>query len=276
VIRGPQFSSTAKVHLAVRTPQGMQHHHARLVGTTEWHREGFSADIPADAQQVLLNLGLEACRGSAQFGRLLVQNDRRGVYPLRLAGEANADHAQLGLDVFPQGTITWQGIPFQILDPAAADGADCLRLRSVDHPDWPARTASPIPVQVPATAIYILHGALHGQPHNESPCAIWTAQFADGQEMSMSIFEGRDIGPIGSADDLENWHVAWRKPEEGEGQGVSFGVTKWTLHCDSPVLGISCHAYQGAAPVVLAVTVVEEATAAQGTSPETESEETPE
>jgi hypothetical protein len=256
VIRGPQLSSTAKMHLAVRTPRGVQHHHARLLGTTDWHRESFTADVPADAQQVVLNVGLEACRGRALFSRLLVQNDRPGVYPLSLAEVANADHAQLGLEVFPSGTVDWQGIPFEVLDQAAGDGADCLRLRGIEHPDWPVRTASPIKAHQPATAIYILQGALQGRPRSDSPCAIWTARFADGQETTLSVFEGRDIGAIGAADDLENWLVAWRR-QDAQGRWVSFGVTKWTPHCDVPVVGLSCHAYQGAAPVVLAVTLVE-------------------
>jgi hypothetical protein len=256
VVCGPQACSTAKLHLAVRTPRGVQHHHARLTGTTEWHEEGFSADIPDDAQQVLLNLGLESCRGRAMFSRLLVQNDRRGVAPLRLAEAANADHTQLGLLVFPPQTVTWQDIPFQVLTLAAGEGTDCLRLRGTNHPDWPVRAAA-IPVQTPATAVYILHGALNGRDQSESPCAIWTAQFGDGQEMNMSIFEGRDIGRIGAAGDLENWHVAWRR-QDAQGNWVSFGVTKWTLHYGSPVQRLSCHAYQGAAPVVLAVTDVEE------------------
>jgi hypothetical protein len=256
VVRGPQLASTAKVHLAVRTPRGVQHHHARLAGSTDWHREAFTADVPADAQQVVLNVGLEACRGQALFSRLLVQNDRQGDYCLDLAEVANADHAQLGLDVFPSGTVPWQGIRFDILNPAAGDGADCLRLRGIDHPDWPVRTASPIKAHHPATAIYILHGALAGRQQSDSPCAIWTARFADGQESTLSIFEGREIGTVGAADNLENWQVAWRQ-QDAQGRWVSFGVTKWTSHCDVPVLGLSCRAYHGAAPLVLAVTVVE-------------------
>ena len=256
IVRGPQLSSTAKVHLAVRTPRGIEHHHAWLTGTAEWHREAFTADVPADAQQVVLSIGLEACRGRALFSRLLVQNDRQRVYPLKLAEAANADHAQLGLEVFPSGTVLWQDIPFNMLDQAAGNAVDCLRLRGMDHADWPVRTTVSIKVNSPATTIYILHGALQGQPRNDSPCAIWTAHFADGQESTFSIFEGRDIGPIGGAENLENWQVAWRQ-QDAQGRGVSFGVTRWTPHCDVPVLGLSCQAYQGASPVVLAVTVVE-------------------
>ncbi|MHC4402977.1 MAG: hypothetical protein ACYTG0_25225 [Planctomycetota bacterium] len=260
VVRGPQASSTAKLHLAVQTPAGIQHHNARFVGTSDWHREAFVADVPADAERVVLNLGLEACLGKARFDRLIVRNDKRGVHPLSLASTANAHSSQLGVATVPEGTIQWEGIPFQIMDPADHDGQNCLRLKGIDHEDWPENTASPIPVNTGASAVYILHAALGGREKNETPCAIWTAHLLGGRTAAMSVFEGRQIGAVGHTEDLENWHVAWRTADEASGETVTFGVTKWTIFggADEVIAALSCRAYYGAAPVILAVTAVEE------------------
>jgi hypothetical protein len=257
VVRGPQASSTAKIHLAIRTPRGIEHHSARFLGNTDWHPEAITADVPADAQQTLLHLGLEACRGRAWFSQLLVRNDRPGMHAIPLDRALNADHAQLGLDVFPTGRVTWRDIGFELADPTRNEHADCLRLRGEKHLDWPIATSAPIRVGSGATSIYILHGALEGNTKSDSPCAIWTARFADGQESTFSVFEGRDIGPVGTRDDCPNWHVAWHE-NDAAGRRVSFGVTHWKLPQTSPVMELECRAYRGGSPVVLALTAVED------------------
>jgi len=255
VVRGPQLCSTAKVHLAVQTPSGTQHHSARFLGTSDWHQEGFTADVPGDAQRVRLNVGLESCSGKALFSRLIVRNDQRGVHCIDLASAANAEHGQLGISALPPHKLEWEGVPFELLDAAEGGGVDCMRLRGSNHPDWPARTAAPIWVNTGASSIYIFHAALDGKATRETPCAIWTATFAGGHTASLSVFEGRQIGAVGQTEDCENWQVAWRAKGD---QPVTFGVTKWTVYSETPIQYLSCRAYRGAAPVVLAITVVEE------------------
>jgi len=257
VVRGPQASSTAKLHLAIETPAGVRHFSARLTGSTDWRPQGLAADVPRDARRAVLNLGLEACAGRVAFSELIVRNNRRGVHPLDLAPAANASHEQLGLGAFPKGAIEWKGIPFRILDAAANDAGDCFRLRGIGHDDWPEATAAPIPVGRSATTIYILHAAWDGRDKGESPSAIWTARLANGHGSSLSVFEGRDIGAAGRTKDLENWQVAWRGTDAA-GKPVTFGVTRWMIYEDTPIVSLSCRAYAGAPPVVLAVTVVEE------------------
>jgi hypothetical protein len=256
VVNGPQQTSTAKVHLAVVSPSGVQHFAARLDGDTPWGNHGLTADVPEDAERAVLNLGLESCSGLAQFDRLLVKNDRRGVHPLDISSAVNASHGQLEIATFPVGTIEWEGVPFKILN-EIDHGGDSIRLKGVDHPDWPAIIASRIPVGTGATTIYLLHGTLGGGGKSPTPCAMWTAQFVGGHDSGLSIFEGRQIGAIGQTEDLENWQVAWRG-EDQAGDPVTLGVTKWALYSDEPVLSLSCRAYHGASPVIVAVTVVEE------------------
>jgi len=253
---GPQKCSTAKAHLSVQTPAGIVHHSARFAGTSDWHREGFTADVPADATRVRLNLGLEACWGAAQFDTLVVKNEQRGVHHLDMTAAANANHGQLGLDPFPKGEVKWKDVTFKIAPGATRNQADCLRLRSVNHPDWPPVSAA-IPVNAGATAVYILQAALDGKPMRETPCAIWTAKFSDGHEASLSVFEGREIGAIGQTKDTDNWAVAWKQKDKA-GRWITFGVTKWRVYSSTPIASLSCRAYRGASPVVLAVTAVEE------------------
>ncbi len=156
--------------------------------------------------------------------------------------------------------MEWEGIPFTILDGRRNEDRDCLRLRGLGHEDWPASLSSRIPVNSCASKIYILQAALGGRPSSDTPCAMWSAWFAGGYSSGPSIFEGQEIGPLGGTDDLPKWRVAWRGKDD-RGNDVTFGVTEWLIHMDAPILSLSCQAYQGASPVVLAVTVVEEAPA---------------
>jgi hypothetical protein len=257
VVRGPLVSSTAKVHLAVETAAGVQHFSTRLTGTADWQPQGLTADVPRDARRAVLNVGLEACAGRVSFSELIVRNDRRGVHPLDLSGAANGAHERLGLGAFPKGTIELKDIPFRILDAGANEGSDSLRLRGTGHNDWPEAAAGPIPVGRSATSIHILQAALAGPEKGESPCAIWYARLSDGRTKNLSVFAGREIGAIGSTKNLENWEVAWRG-SDAAGNPVTFGVTKWMIREETPVVSLGCRAYDGAPVIVLAVTVVEE------------------
>lgn len=264
VAQGPQLVSAAKLHLAVETPGGVKHTSARFTGTRDWQREGFTADVPADARRAVLNVGLEACAGRMWVAQLLVRNNQRGVQPLPLASVANAVHSQLGLPAFPSGRIEWNGIPFEILDAARNESGDCLRLAGEGREDWPKATAAPIRVASGATAIYILHATLGDSAPpgrtSDTPCVIWTAKYVGGYEASLSVFEGREIGRVGqTGEGVENWQVAWTGPEEASWR-ATWGVTKWTLYNDAILESVSCRAYRGSPTVVLALTAVEEPT----------------
>ncbi len=254
---GPLACSAAKVHLAVRTPRGVRHYAARLTGDRDWGQQGFTADVPRDASCARLNIGLEACSGEAWFDTLVVTNDRRRFVPLDLSACANARRDRIGLAARLPATLAWNGAAFKLMTRASRDAPDCLYLRGVGHEDWPPSVGPCIRVNLLASKLYILHAALDGADMRETPCAIWTARFADGHEASFSIFEGREIGAAGRTRDAPNWRVAWRG-KTPEGRLVTFGVTKWTLFGDTPILSLQCRSYRGAAPVVLAITAVEE------------------
>ena len=257
LVPGIQLTSTAKIHLAVKTPDGVRQHSARFSDSESWQFQGFTADIPQSAERVVLNLGLEACSGTVQFDQLVVRTDQRTVIPLDLSAAANASHKQLGIDVFPKGDVLWNEIPFTILDGTRNDGADCIRLKGVDHEDWPERITPPIPVGRAASTIYFLHATLIQRETVETPCAMWSVWFSGGHNSSLSVFEGRDIGSVRTEDNLENWQIAWQGKDASDTE-IAFGVTKWSVYMSAPVIHLTARSYRGAAPVILAITLVEQ------------------
>jgi len=101
VSRGPQLVSTAKLHLAVETPSGVKHTSARFIGTRQWQREGFTADVPSDARRVVLNVGLEACSGRMRLANCWWRTDRLGVRPLRWRAWPTPSTLSSGCERFP-------------------------------------------------------------------------------------------------------------------------------------------------------------------------------
>jgi hypothetical protein len=259
VRRGPEVTAAAKLHLALETPRGIRHFTARFSGTSPWHEEALVADVPSDVRRAVLNIGMEACSGRVCWTCLTLRNDRLGVWPLSLAKAANARRGEMGLAGLPS-VVPWRNIAFHLVDAAAGEN-DCVRLRGIGHDDWPAAMA-PVSVGRYATAVYLLHAALGGRESAESPCVLWNARLAGKYEAGLSVFEGRDVGALGSTRDLENWKIAWHSPA-GSGRAVTLGVTRWPLYLNVPVLTLDCRAYQGAPVLILAATAVEEPPAAR-------------
>lgn len=257
LVPGIQLTSTSKIHLAIQTPDGIRQHSVRFTNSDSWQFQGFTADVPESAERVVLNLGLEACSGTVQFDQLVVQTNRRATIPLDLSVAANAGHEQLGIPAFPKSEVIWNDIPFKIVDGTANDGADCIRLKGVDHEDWPERITPPIPVGRAASAIYILHATLIERETAETPCAMWSVWFSGGHNSSMSLFEGREIGAMSATKDLENWRLAWQGKGDPD-SAVAFGVTEWPIYMSAPIVNLTARSYRGASPVILAITIVEE------------------
>ena len=236
---GAELLHTGKLHLALETPRGLKHFAARFSGTGPWREEGLVADVPGDVRRAVLNVGLEACAGRVSLARVSVRNNRRGVWPLPLAKVANAPFAQLGLGALPAGVVQWHGIPFQLvsgrggrkrLRAAPRKGARRLAGRTGPAAGGPLRHGR-IPARTPRWRA--------ANSAAETPCVLWTARLAGGFEEGLSVFEGRQIGPLGSTGDLENWKVAWpaavnRRSPAGSGPSVTLGVTRWPLYLGAP------------------------------------------
>jgi len=253
VTPGPQACSAPKIHVAVAAPGGARHFAARLTQASPWRTMSLIAEIPDDATRVLLNVGVEHATATVGFDDLLVVNERREVRALDLAAHLNCHVPGL-----PVEAVEAAGVTFRLRQATAAGARrNCLVLRGLSREHMPKQLPRPIPVGVVANAVYLLHATLDGGAR-ETPCVIWSARFWNGQEASFSVFEGRDVGAIGSTQDLENWRVAWRTIS-ADGKQLALGVTKWPLYVsDAPLESLTVRSYRGAAPLIAAVTVVAE------------------
>jgi len=255
---GPQPWSTAKIHVAIKSPTGVRHATGRLSQVSEWQKTSLVAEVPPDAIRILLSLGVENAPAEVAFDSLLVTTDRGESRPLDLA-----DHATLALPGVPRESLTWEGVGFQPL----RDGKG-LALRGEGHDDFPKQLERKIPVNAVVDRVCFLQAVLPAPGKRETPCMIWTARFWDGHETSFSVFEGRDIGAIDSTQGLGNWKVAW-EGTDARGQPLQLGVTTWRVFTtDVPIESLRVRAYAGAAPFVAAVTVVADPPAPEGSGDE--------
>jgi len=256
---GPQACSAPKIHLAVATPRGVLHFSSRFTRPSDWHEESFTADVPNDASKVLLTFGVENAAASVAYDSLIVETNKKGVVCIDIRNVANGSFAELSSgSKLPTGRVAFDGIPFNLIDPSLNHGKDCVVLRGLNQEALPETTREPIRVGSAATAIYLLHVAIGGAEMRETPCLIWTVRFWDGNESSFSVFEGREIGPLCGSKDLENWRIVWRG-KTAAGKPVVLGMTKWPIYSTlTPVESLIPRVYVGAAPLLVAVTVVNE------------------
>lgn len=254
VTPGPQVWSAPKIHLAAATPEGPVHFSTRLSQPTPWQQVSLLADVPVNASRILLSLGVESAAATVGFDSLLVLDQRRDVRSLDLSPVAN--FALAGL---PNGVTEADDLSFAPVGNGRGQPApNCIALRGNGHDELPRELNQPLRAGVIANTVYFLHAVLGDGEARETPCVIWTARFWDGQEASFSVFEGRDVGGLGSSQDLANWKVVWRG-KTADGRVMALGVTAWRLYAASvPLESLSPRAYAGAAPVIAAITVVAE------------------
>jgi len=254
VSRGPQAWNLPKLHVAVRSRGGIRHFASRINQAKRWTATSLIADVPDDATRVLLSFGIENAAAVTTFDNLLVLNDRREVRTLDLSSALT--HYVRGV---PGTSVRWEDGVFEPSISETAKGKlNCIALRGAGHEGLPAAVPASIPVGAVVNTVYLLHATMDGADSRDTPCVIWTARFWDGNETSLSLFEGRDIGDMRSRRDLRNWKIAWRGTAP-DGTPVVLGVTKWQLYAtDAPLESLSARTYSGGAQVVAAITVVAE------------------
>ena len=243
---GPQPWSTAKIHVAIRSPAGVRHVTSRLSQRAEWTRSSLVAEIPGDATRVLLSLGVENAPADVGFDNLLVTTPAAESRPLDMR-----EQSTLSLPGGAFEPVTWQDVTF--IPEQKGKG---LALRGVGNEDLPKTIDRPILVNAVVNRICFLQATFPAPGKRETPCMIWTARFWDGHETSFSVFEGRDIGAADSGEKLGNWEPVWRSVYD-DGKPLQLGVTTWRLFTtDVPVESLSVRAYAGAAPFIAAITAV--------------------
>ena len=149
-----------------------------------------------------------------------VETPSRTFHKLDLRALADADFGQGGAGVagwvgekrqdlrgMPKGAQEFQGVPFDVIDPASNGLRACLGL--AQSPGY-ARSAS-IPVHRKAASLYLLHAA----SGTEHVAGTLTMQYAEGTSYGQYIETGKNIGSWWEAHDSRydgaGPHLKWRR-----------------------------------------------------------------
>jgi hypothetical protein len=164
------------------------------------------------------------------------ETPERAFQPLSIKDQANASHGNtapgaplwstqpdLNLADLPSGKQEFQGVPFQVLDPAQSPYLSCMVL-SRQNP-YPQRLS--LPAGAKASSIYLLNAASDVDAKDGTALMLITLHYADGSSHSQDV-EGRTwYCPTDSKyarqgpRTQDTYRVAWKKstPDEQE-----FGV----------------------------------------------------
>jgi len=270
VIKGDQDYSTAKLHVGFRVGNEPGNRAQRFVGTTDWHDEVLVAEIPAEATQVVLDLGIQNGTGSAYFDNLVVDDGVREHTAVSLESVANAsfrdevagdgeggflDAGPLDLRDLPVGDVRLGGVDFYILPPSENYGRTCVVLRGAKRPDRPARIDTVITVSKKASRLFFLHAAAWPSPAHSDPCLVYAIHYEGGAVVEVPLREGVDLGGLDAPRDLPNWKVAWSGKYAGGTVGL--GVTTWeNPNPGTPIAFVRLSTPgTGGVPVVVAVSL---------------------
>jgi len=166
------------------------------------------------------------------------------------------------LSLIPKGRRTFQGIPFDVIDPAANAGRGILMLKGglLQHL---TSTASVEAVNQKAASVYFLH-SYHGPIALNQHIATYIVRYADGQSVSIPIvnaanvwvwkqFREENLGELRGKAPV--YRVAWSgKSRLGEPVGVCcFG---WANPFpDKTISSITFESMNRGIPIILAVTL---------------------
>ena len=270
VERGPEVYSTAKLHVGCRSGGTTEHRAQRFIGTRDWHPQVLVAPIPDDAENVVLDLGIQNGNGTAWFDSLVVDDGVKEHVAVSIVTAANAsygdataddgrggfiDTGPLDLRGLPVADVRLGGIDFSILPPEANYGRTCIVLRGGKRPRLPARIETVLPVRAKAARLFFLQAAMWHDPSRKAPCLRYSIHYADGKSADLPMHEGTDIGAFDAPRDLANWKVAWTAKQEGRTLGL--GVATWV----NPRPGVPIEFIRlstlgtGAVPIVVAISL---------------------
>ncbi len=268
VVQGPKTYSTAKVHIGVKVPDRRTLNFAtRFTGTTDWRDVFLAADIPVDAREVVLDLGMQNATGTAWYDDLIVDDGVREQEILDIASVANTnfhdetpgdgigflDAPGPDLRALPLSYVRFHGVDFYIRTPARNFGRTCVVLAGRNRPNLPKRIETVVPVKMAVKRLFFLQAAAWCDPNRRRPCLRYTLRFDDGRTLDLPMREGVEIGALWAPVDLPGWKVAWETTVDGRKVGV--GITEWrNPRPDVPISWIRLSGPgDGAVPVVLAI-----------------------
>ena len=270
VVVGAKPWCRAKIHVGTWVGKKLQHRPKLFDGSRDWHEQILIAPIPEDAERVVLDLGIQMGTGTAYYDELVVDDGLKPHMALDLSALANTSYSDgvaddgrggfidtgaVDLRHLPTGEVRLGEVEFYVMPPGENYGATCVALRGLKRPKLPARPKGLVPAGRKGHRLLFLHAAAWVDETRETPCAIYTVRFADGQTVEIPIREGVDIGAFDAPKDLPNWKVVWRSKRAG--RTVGLGVTEWrNPRPEAPVESIVLETPgKGAVPIIVAITL---------------------
>jgi hypothetical protein len=205
--------STVAAELALGAfEHGFEEYGADILRRENAVAERYNGYIPA----TLRGKGFETPKRSFQKldMRSLVNASFSGTAPGVPAWVGDQGHDLTGL---PTGAQEFQGVPFDVIDPASNGHRGCLGLS--DSAGY--GVSASLPVHAKASSIYLLH-AFAGGDHTSGTLTI---HYADGTTHSEFIEEGKNVGSWWEPRDSkynregprtgDKLHIAWQHATEG-------------------------------------------------------------
>jgi len=112
------------------------------------------------------------------------------------------------LRMIQPGTLTVQGVDFNILNPAQNKERSCVVLSSGQKGSLSEVSVTPAGAGKSATCLYLLHASTRPR-NNGSSAGSMEVEFADGRRTEFSVVSGRDVGNWRQPSRLANASVAW-------------------------------------------------------------------
>ncbi|MBM3497992.1 MAG: hypothetical protein FJX74_04900 [Armatimonadetes bacterium] len=238
---GQEVWATAKFHIgAVLPDQTVVNFADRWVGTADWAAKKLTADIPENAQRIVLDLGLQNAIGTAYYDNLVVRDTSGTGRPISLlpicnlgrsdgvANDGRGSFLDLGMhDLFglPEGSLEGPGITFTIPPDGVNKGRTCVVLRGEQRPNLPAET-EPLPLNVKAASLHFLLAAAWADTAAQEPCLTCELEYADGQKVGVEMRAGVDIGNFDDPREFANYRLVWQE-RNGAGKEVGVGAATW-------------------------------------------------
>ncbi len=239
---GEQTFATAKFHIGAVLPDKTVVNFAeRWVGTADWAEKKLTADIPDDAQRIVLDLGLQNCAGTAYYDNLVVRDTFGTGRPISLlpicnlgrsdgvANDGRGSFLDLGMnDLFglPEGNLDAPGVTFTIPPDGVNKGQTCVILKGEQRPSLPAQT-EPLPVNVKAASLHFLQTAAWADVDAQDPCLTYEIEYADGQKTTVEMRAGVHMGNFDDPREFADYKLVWQG-KSGAGKQVGVGMATWT------------------------------------------------
>jgi hypothetical protein len=158
---------------------------------------------------------------------------------------------------FQTGRQYLNGVPYQIIEPAANDGKACIVLSGGTFA-WAPDGAFGIPVAQLAKAFYFLHA--YGYGKEGETCAKYVVHYEDGSQMNIPLVCGKNISTWWGGTNLESAEVAWSGKNPSAGT-ISVYSYRWqNPHPEKKVATIDfvCFKTGNTVPILVAITGVKE------------------